>query len=102
MAAEAGRSLLCLVYVRRGVSRPAKATWLRDLIPKKENGVRSVFRDITIAIMERLRIRGESELERDDQNSGKNSQDGKKGIGSIALQTGSPGFDPQDPSSAIK
>lgn len=66
MAAEAGRSLLCLVYVGRGVSRPAKATWLRDLIPKKESGVRSVFRDITIAIMERLRIRGESELERGD------------------------------------
>lgn len=49
----------------RGVSRPAKATWLRDLIPQKENGVRSVFRDITIA-MKRIGIRGESELERGD------------------------------------
>lgn len=50
----------------RGVSRSAKATWLRDLIPKKENGVRSVFGDITIAIMGRIRMRGESELERGD------------------------------------
>lgn len=66
MAAEAGRSLLCLVCMGRGVSRPAKATWLRDLIPKKENGVRSVFGHVTIAIMGRIRMKGESELERGD------------------------------------